>query len=162
MKDVNKQVRAFDSDHCIATWQGVLIQVWRGATTPAAVRELKEIARAYIAEEGRPICSIAVIERTSPPPPDALRNQLAEFYRSVDMNVAVVVAEGGGFRGAIVRGVGLTLSTLAPRSLPFKFVTTVEEATALIAPHLPPGAGGADGLRRIVDEIRGELPQANA
>lgn len=162
VKSVNKQIRALDDDHCIATWQGVLIQVWRGATTSAAVRELGQIARAFTAEEGKPICSIAVIERSSPPPADTLRNQLADFYRAANMNVAVVVAEGGGFRGAIVRGVGLTLSTLAPKSLPFKFATTVEEATALIAPHLPPGAGGANGLRRIIDEVRGELPPAKS
>jgi hypothetical protein len=152
-------IRAIDRDHCVAVWDRVLVQVWHLATTPAAVRQLNVIARALLAETCSPISSIAIVEPTSPPPDDAVRTLLSKFYRDLAprMNEQLVVAAGGGFRGAIVRAVGLTLSTLAPRTLPFRFVGTLAEATALIAPHLSPAAaGGEASLRRVLDGVRRE------
>jgi hypothetical protein len=149
-------VRVEDKDHCVALWDNVLIQVWQFATTPTAVVELDTIARAFIAQLGGPICSIAVIERTSPPPKDDVRALLAKFYRELapQMSQQIVVADGGGFRGAIVRAVGVTLSALAPRALPFRFVGSVPEATTLVRPHLSPRAGGEAALQRVLGEIR--------
>ncbi len=151
-------VRAIDKDHCVAVWDRVLIQVWQLATTASAVVELEKIARAYITEQKGPISSMAVVERTSPPPGDEVRSLLSRFYRELapQMNQQIVVAEGGGFRGAIVRAVGVTLSTLSPGTLPFRFVGSVQEASSLIAPHLSRLAGGEPALRRVVEGIREE------
>lgn len=142
----------------------MLIQIWRLGTTSEAVANLDKVARAFLAEEGVAISSLAIIERTSPPPGDSVRAELSAFYRELAprMKEQIVVAEGGGFRAAIVRGVGLTLSTLAPRSLPFKFVGTVREATNLIAPHLSPLAGGVEGLERAIEEVRAEFNRSLA
>lgn len=148
------QVR--DKDHAVALWDNVLIQVWHFATTASAVSELDRVARAFIAQRGGPICSIAVVEKTSPPPKDEVRAQLARFYRELapQMHEQIVVADGGGFRGALVRAVGVTLSTFAPRALPFRFVGSVAEATALVRPHLSAQSGGEAALRRVLGEIR--------
>jgi hypothetical protein len=145
-----------DKDHCVALWDSVLIQVWHFATMAAAVTELETIARSFIARRGGRICSIAVIERTSPPPKDDVRALLAKFYRELapQMSERIVIADGGGFRGALVRAVGLTLSTFAPRALPFRFVASVNEATALVAPHLSLRADGASELQRVLREVR--------
>ncbi len=147
-----------DRDHCIATWDRVLIQVWHYATTAEAVARLNGLAQGLIAEARAPISSIAVVERTSPPPEDTVRTSLAKFYRDLapQMKEQVVVAEGGGFRGAIVRAVGVTLSTLAPRALPFKFVGSVSEATTLVAPHLSRSAGGEKALFAVIDGLRAD------
>lgn len=151
-------VKVIDRDHCIALWDRVLVQVWQLATTQIAVAQLEVIARAFIAQSSGPISSIAIVERTSPPPEDSVRDLLSKFYRDLapQMKEQIVVADGGGFRGAIVRAVGLTLSTLAPRTLPFRFVGSVTEATALVAPHLSRTSGGEVALRRVVDGIREE------
>jgi len=74
------------------------------------------------------------------------------------MHMSVVVAEGGGFRGALVRAVGVTLTTLMPHSSKFKFVNDLNAAARLIAPHLPPGSGGEDALIRATEELRSMLP----
>ena len=149
-------VRAQDKDHCIALWDNVLIQIWQFATTPTAVVALDTIARAFIADRGGPICSIAVVEKTSPPPKDQVRTLLAKFYRELapQMSQQIVVADGSGFRGAMVRAVGVTLSALAPRALPFRFVGSIPEATALVAPYLSTHAGGEATLQRVLGEIR--------
>jgi hypothetical protein len=151
-------VRAIDRDHCVAVWDRVLIQVWHFATTISAVAQLDAIARAYIGQVKAPISSIAIVERTSPPPGDEVRALLSKFYRDLapQMRQQIVVADGGGFRGAIVRAVGLTLSTLAPSTLPFRFVGSVHEATTIVSPHLSVTSGGEVALRRVVDGVREE------
>lgn len=155
-------VRTLDKDHCVATWDRVLIQVWRYEATAKAIADLARVARSFIAEARVSVSSIAVVERTSPPPSDVVRTDLSNFYREFapKMNTAIVVAEGSGFRAAIVRGVGITLSTLAPGKLPFKFVGSVIQATGLIAPYLSAQAGGADNLQRAIDGVRVEIDRS--
>jgi len=133
------------------------------ATTASAVSNLEKIARAYIAEQKGKISSVAVVERTSPPPGDEVRALLSRFYRELapQMNQQIVVAEGGGFRGAIVRAVGVTLSTLSPGTLPFRFVGSVNEASVLIGPHLSPVAGGEPALRRVIEGVREDSRQVS-
>ena len=152
-------IRKLDRDYCIATWDCVLIQLWRREVTAEAVGHLIEITRSFSEEQARPVCSIAVIERTSPPPAEQVRSSLSRFYRdfAADFASAVVVAEGGGFRSALVRGVGVALSMLAPKTLPFEFVATVRQAAVIIGGHLSAASGGATGLERSVEEVRMQL-----
>jgi hypothetical protein len=73
------------------------------------------------------------------------------------MRHQIFVAEGSGFRSALVRGVGLTVSTFAPSLLPFKFASSVDEAAVIIASQLSPKAGGAEGLKTAVAGLRVQL-----
>jgi len=149
--------RSHDSDHCIVTWDRVIIQVWRFATTREAIADLELISRAFIAEQRtRKICSVSIVEHTSPPPGELVRGHLSRFYRELAPSVheAVIVPEGGGFRAAMVRGVGVALSTLAPRSLSFKFADSVRSAADVVGPHLSPTAGGAMALEAAIEEAR--------
>jgi hypothetical protein len=154
-------IRTLDEDHCVATWDRALIQIWMGNVTSANVENLASVARAYLDQRRMPISSIAIVEPTSPPPSDHVRRELSSFYRELAprMKEQIVVAEGSGFRSALVRGVGLTLSTLAPRSLPFKFVSTVRDATFMIGPHLSPTSGGGDGLQSAIDDVRRQIAE---
>jgi hypothetical protein len=154
-------VRTVDRDHCVATWDRVLLQVWRLSTTAEAIENLYTVTRAFMAQERRPISSLAIVESTSPPPSDAVRKALSKYYRELapKMNAAIVVAEGGGFRAAIVRGVGLTLSMLAPKKLPFTFLGDVNEAAQLLAPNLSSTAG-AEGLLSAVQDTRNHIPSS--
>jgi hypothetical protein len=155
-------IRALDKDHCVATWDQVLVQVWRLDTPLRTVTELDSITRAFMAEEPRRISSLAIIEATATPPDDAARSALSKFYRELgpQMGAAIVVAEGGGFRSSFVRGVGITLSALAPRALGFKFVGTVREAAVLLGPHVSAGAGAGLVLLENIDELRREISAA--
>jgi len=148
-----------DSVHVVGTWGRTFIQIWRGATTHAAVAEMNHFARQFVESKGDPATSLFIVERSSPPPDDASRKGIAEFSRDAakDMSLSVVVAEGGGFRAALVRAVGVTLTTLLPHSSKFKFENDLETAIQLLGPHLMPGAGGAEGLEAAVEELRSKI-----
>jgi hypothetical protein len=153
-------IRHATPNYCIATWDRVLLQIWRREVTPDAIESLSSIGRAFVATSAGPTCSLALIESTSPPPTDKLRGALSAFYREMapHMREQIIVAEGSGFRAALVRSVGLALSAIAPSSLPFRFVGGIDEAAALIRPHLTAGAGGVNGLNVAIKDLRGKLP----
>jgi len=144
---------------CFASWDNVLIEIWRFAPAPHLVSEKNRIAREFIAKCPARVCSVSIIEPTSPPPNDRARAELAKFSSEIvpQMALAIIVAEGGGFRAALIRGVGITLTALMPHRIPFKFVTDVAEAVALIVPHLSTAPGGARGLQHAVEEVRRQL-----
>lgn len=147
---------AQDSDHFVAIWQDTVISVFRGAATLLHVLTISNACKALLAERRGDITYLSVIERSSPPPTDTVRRELAVWSSDVvtKLAVAVMVAEGGGFKNALVRGVGVALTLLAPHKVPFKFTSTVEEGAALVAPFLPAQAGGARELALAVAEAR--------
>jgi hypothetical protein len=153
-------IQAVDPDRCVGTWNRTLIQIWREVATPEAVVEMTSIADKLVAQQGDPVTCLFVVEASSPPPSDRARKELAKFSRDTvrRMALAVIVAEGGGFRAALVRGVGIALTTLMPHAVPFKFVNTVDDALVLLRPHLSTAAGGTEGLRRAFEEMRGQIP----
>ena len=151
-------VESIDADHCVATWDRVVLSCFRGRMSAASVGEMRHAARTLerSAPKGVALCFVSVVERSSPPPPDDVRRDLSEFFRSVQPTMAqiIIVPEGGGFRAALVRGVGVALSTLAPKALPFSFADTVPAACRLVEPHLSPAAGGATNLANVVEQLR--------
>ncbi|AKF04803.1 hypothetical protein [Sandaracinus amylolyticus] len=155
------QTRTLDADHCLATWDRVLIQVWRGPMTMENLAGLERVARSFLAEQpaGAKVSTISIIERTSPPPTDEVRKGMSRVYRDLtsSMDHAIIVPEGGGFRAAIVRGVGVALSSLSPKALPFKFVDTIRSAAVMVAPQLTPGAGGAGELEAAIERVRAKV-----
>jgi hypothetical protein len=100
-----------------------------------------------------------IVERSSPPPGDDGRRNLATFSRDIvkRMSLAVVVAEGGGFRAALVRGVGVALTTLLPHQGNFKFVNDLDAGVRLLEPHLPPSSGGREALVAQVELLRDRI-----
>ena len=140
----------------------MLIQVWRGEVTPESVQGLLEAGRGLIRRHPHELCSsLSVIERSSPAPNDRIRPLLSACYRelSVRMPLQLFVAEGSGFRAALIRGVGVAVSTFAPSLLPFKFASSVSEAATTIAPQLSRQAGGKEALVAAVAELRAQLDQ---
>lgn len=153
-------IRTVDRNHAVATWDRVLLQVWRGVVTPEAVQELLAVGRALIREHpGQRCSSLSVVESVSPPPNERVRPLLSACYRELapEMRLQLFVAEGSGFRAAIVRGVGLAVSTFAPSFLPFKFASSVREAAVAIEPQLSARAGGSEALIEAVADLRAKL-----
>ncbi len=153
------RIAKMDENQCIAIWDRVLVQIWRGETTSIAVADLINLGKELIAGGRARISSLAIIEASAPPPAEVSRMQLSRFYREYapQMGIAIVCAEGGSFRSAFVRGVGITLSMFAPRTLPFTFSSNVKDAAALLAPHLSMAAGGPAALLTALGEIRAEM-----
>jgi hypothetical protein len=150
--------------YCFATWDRVLLQIWRLEVTAESVETLRKVGKAFVEQNRDPVSTLSIVESTSPAPSDRLRGALSSFYRELApyMKEQIVVAEGSGFRAALVRSVGLALSAVAPKSLPFKFVGGVEEAAQLIRPHLSPAAGGAAALQEAIKNVREQTRLAAA
>lgn len=158
-------LRTVDRNHAVATWDRVLLQVWRGEVTPQAVQQLLEVGQQLIREHpGQRCSSLSVVESASPPPNERVRPLLSACYRELapGMRLQLFVAEGSGFRAALVRGVGLAVSAFAPSLLPFKFASTIREAAVAIAPHLSQRAGGSDALVEAVANLRAQLDSHSA
>lgn len=148
-----------DPDFCIAVWQQTVIHVWRGAPTPENVATMVRTCNELLGNGRGPVTNLGIVERSSPPPEQPVRAALAEWSRDVvpKMAGAVLVAEGSGFRAALVRGVGLALTTLMPHRIPFKFVGSLEEAVEHLAPKLRPASGGAPALKTVVEQLRADM-----
>jgi hypothetical protein len=159
---VDARIVAQDPDHCIAVWQQTVIHIWRGQPTVETVAKMVATCNDLISTGRAPVTCLGIVERSSPPPEEPVRAALAQWSRDVvpKMVGAVFVAEGSGFRAALVRGVGLALTTLMPHRIPFKFVTNVDEAIDHLAPKLPVASGGAPVLRSVVERLRASTPSA--
>jgi hypothetical protein len=153
-------VRSIDPNHCFATWDRVLIQMWRGEATLRAAEALLKVAQSFIAERtGEPLNCLSIVGSQSPPPNGKVRAILADCYRALEPKVIqqIWVAEGSHSRAALVRGVGLTVSTSAPSPLPLRFALSMDEAAQLLAPHLSTPTNGAERLKAAVDWVRSRL-----
>jgi hypothetical protein len=159
---VSPVIHAIDERHVVATWDRVFLLLWRGDATAEAVENMARVAAAWVREQEMGTSTVlSVIESRSPPPNDRVRPLLMAFYRDLApmMRRPLIVAEGSGFRGALVRGVGTAVSALAPSLLPFQFPASVNDAAAIIAPSLSPRSGGVTALVEAVGYIRGRLDQ---
>jgi hypothetical protein len=152
-------IQAVDAAHASAIWARTVIVVWRGTPSLDRVQALNRFGRRFVGEGPGAATCLYIVEPSSPPPGDVARRELAVFSREIasKMALAVIVAEGGGFRASLVRGVGIALTALMPHRVPFKFVHDVEEALALLAPHLLPTSGGAAALEAAAAEVRASI-----
>lgn len=148
-----------DQDHVVATWGRTFIQIWRGPPTGKKAAKVNELASAFVDSGSLPATSLFIVEAKSPSPDDETRQNFATFSRDIvgRMSLAVIVSEGGGFRGALVRAVGVALTTILPHRSNFKFVNDVETAAQLLGHHLPPGSGGPAAILRVVEEVRAKM-----
>lgn len=155
-------VRVADEAHAVATWGRTFIQIWRGAPTGKSSAHINRLAAEFAAAGSFPATSLFIVEARSPSPDDETRKNFATFSRDIvsHMKLAIIVSEGGGFRGALVRAVGVALTTILPHRSNFKFVNDVDTAAELLGPHLVPGSGGPPGVLRVVEEVRGKIGES--
>jgi hypothetical protein len=152
-------VRVADEAHVVATWGRTLIQIWRGAPTGKTSAHINRLAAEFLSTGSAPATSLFIVEARSPSPDDETRKNFAAFSRDIvsQMKLAVIVSEGGGFRGALVRAVGVALTTILPHRSNFKFVNDVDTAAQLLGPYLVPGSGGPAALVRVAEEVRAKI-----
>lgn len=153
------QILAKHRGFCVGVWNMTVVHLWEGPPTLADARVMVRACEKLLDEGHRNVTTIGIVARKSPPPEPEVRKVLAHWSQHVvsRMAGAVLVAEGGGFRAALVRGVGLALTTFAPHKIPFQFFDNVDSAIAALAPHLAPSSGGPVGLARAIRDLRAEL-----
>jgi hypothetical protein len=154
------RIVAQDSEYFVSVWHDTVITLFRGPCSLQHALTISDTCRAVLAESRGAATYLGVIERESPAPSDIVRRELASWSRDVvsQMKLAVIVAEGGGFKNALVRGVGVALTVLVPHQVPFKITSTVEEGVAALAPLLSRTTGGVTELSLAVSEVRRRWP----
>ncbi len=153
-------VHRIDPGYGLAIWDRVLIQLWRGPATLAGAQSWFALGKKFASESGGLLCSnLSIVESNSPPPADKVRQALSAAFDGMAtcMRHQIVVAEGSVARSALVRGVGLSLSNLSTSSLALKVAVSLDEAALTLAPDLSPDAGGAEGLKAAVADLRARI-----
>ena len=146
---------------CVGTLDRTLIQFWRGVATLDAMTEMNRIAARLIDADPFPATSLFITWRHRRRPPSPSRgSSSAKFSNEAvgRMKFAVVVAEGSGFRAAIVRGAGLTLHD--PQPVPLELQVRGRRAGRRLpcsSRHLPPRTGGAKWLLDAAEALRRKL-----
>lgn len=111
------------------------ILLWRGVVDEARFRLQRQAMEQVAGRYAGDAVILCIIEPTSEPPPQALReaastllNQLAPKLRCV-----AYVIEGTGFRAAMIRGVLSGIELVRRSAYPARYFATVAEASAWIA-----------------------------
>jgi hypothetical protein len=145
------------SDSVVGTWQDVVIGISRRTPTFQTVEALRRATTNVFERSFTSVVYLLVVEPTSAPPGQELVKGLFQVLSSYRQSVSgyYLVAEGGGFRAATVRSVGITLSLLAPKAFPFTIVESVQQVAAkvcFVGCTKPP-----EQLGRVIAELRAKL-----
>jgi hypothetical protein len=152
----NPTIIKVDKDHCCAIWRNVLIFIWREVTRPATVDEHRKYIESHVAKHRTPLSLFVITEPKIEIPDSATREKLAALLLAaapVGCGAALVF-EGGGFRGAAVRGVSTVLNALARQPYPYRSFGTVESgATWLGSIHVVDGKAGAVSAADLIATV---------
>jgi hypothetical protein len=137
------RVRFADADCLIATWNNVVICVWRKGTTGVGVAALHSAYDAHAKEHPEGVFLMTIVERHAETPSQAIRAALARFLEkgAGRTTLSAVVQEGTGFRAAFVRSIVTGLALMAKLPYPHKVFGSVTEATMwfrIVAPVAQP------------------------
>ncbi|WP_434046123.1 MULTISPECIES: serine/threonine-protein kinase [Sorangium] len=129
-------LHAMDDDHCVATWKGVLFQIWHRDTTPAAVRGVRSVLREH---GGGLQATLVLLEENMVPVGKEARLSLAELSRELAAHgmYAALVFEGHGFKASLVRNVAIEFILLSRSRLRYEVFSTVNDAVAWMMRNSP-------------------------
>jgi hypothetical protein len=134
----------------LIAWRDVFVVVDHGRGDPADYLKVGDVVAAGGAAYPRGIGGLVIVPRNAPAPSDEIRAAMSSVLRRLGPSLRCVswCVEGGGFQGAMVRGV-ITGMKLFLR-LPFKthVTTSLPDALTWTVRQLD----GDDGRRPIVSE----------
>ena len=125
-----------DEDHCVATWKGILFQIWRRTTTGAAVGGVRSVLREHGSELQ---ATLVILEENAVPARKEVRSSLAELSRELAANgmCAALVFEGHGFEASLVRNVAIEFILLSRSRLRYEVFSTMNDAVAWLMRNRP-------------------------
>tara|TARA_B100001750_G_scaffold232269_1_gene231234 strand:+ start:340 stop:798 length:459 start_codon:yes stop_codon:yes gene_type:complete len=130
---------ALDPTHVLGTADQLLVCVWRGLTTAAAMEEVARTAK-RMAFESAPFAMVAIFEANAVLPGTRARREMTDLFRSIGdaVSCSAVVFEGHGYRAAAVRGMMRGLSLAARQPFPHEVFDDVPAAATWMAEHGSP------------------------
>jgi hypothetical protein len=142
-------------DCVLAAWEGVVVGLWRGKTTAAAMQRVGQLVNRYAIERQAPLLILTVVEKNAPLPPSEARAELVSFLKGSNGLVErhAVVFEGEGFRAASIRAVVAGVALFSRPDYPYRVFESVGAAARFLAAGRN-GTLAAHRLVRMVAEAR--------
>lgn len=146
-------IQSFSKDYLFATWQHLVLAVFRGETTVQGVREGQRVFDEHAKNWPGGVLILTVVEEGAPMPDAAARNELGRMLKSGAGRTkkSAVVYEGDGFRAAAVRSVVTGISVFSKPPFPHKIFARVADAAGFLASEAGNGVTGKDLLNIITD-----------
>jgi hypothetical protein len=151
----------------LVTWNDVFVVVDQGRATPDDYKALGEVVLAGAAAYPRGIGGLVIIPPNAPPPSDGVRAALTTVLTRLGRSLQCMCwsIEGGGFQGAMVRGVITGIKLLARLPYDTHVSTNLNDSLAWtlrrLDGHDQRAPRIAEGVRWIAAK-RGEIEQATS
>ncbi len=140
----------------LATWQNVVVSVWRGQPLPADVYAVGDVVTEIFQGTKEPVSTLTILE-------DGMAIANAESRRAGASLLAsskriagpsVVVLLGTGFWASALRGLLMSLGFVSGSKT--LIASSTQEATAHLARHLKKGVQWQQDLGRAAELVRSE------
>lgn len=150
------RVEESTSDYVFAHWDRIVLAVWRGRTTVAAVRKGDHLMHEHAARCGAPIRLLTIIEEAAPLPPVEARMELVACLKrgAGTIERSALVFEGEGFRAASVRAVVAGVSLFSRPAYPHRVFNSVANAARFLANDGGPQPASHALIRAVRDARR--------
>jgi hypothetical protein len=132
-------------EYAVVVHQGILIQLWRVATSIEGVR----LVRKTLADFDSQIeLTMVVIEDGATRPDRGARSELDALGKELAPRFAAVVFEGHGFKAAAVRAVMTSIGLFTRSALPSRIFSSTDGAIEWMMRAYPdvPGVDSVDGV----------------
>jgi hypothetical protein len=147
-------VRVSTRNHVIATWQSVMVLVFRVETTLDAVAASQTVFDELASEHPSGVFLLTIVEADALMPSVVARDGMAEFLRKAAgrMVLSAVVFEGTGLRATVVRSIVAGLAMLTNYPFPHKHFPRVSGAANWFCTSSPLARGFSE--RELTDVVR--------
>ncbi len=155
-------VQVSTRNHLIATWQSVMVLVFRVETTMECVDASHRVFDALAREHPNGVFLMTIIEANALMPSVVARDAMADFLTGAAgrMVLSAVVYEGTGLRATVVRGVVSGLAMLTNYPFPHKLFPRVDGAAHWFCTSSPLARGWSErDLTEMVKELRQRAAQ---
>lgn len=146
-----------NKDWAIGIQGGLLIVIFRGQLTEAAIGEVNERLLKLTQERPERCAYICVIERNSPPPAGPVRrlaiNGLSRLGKSLTCSAAVM--EGNDLRSTLVRAILTGNAMVRPSAQPSKYFKNTDEMSVWVKKMV---ADATSDIVGAVETLRQRMP----
>lgn len=146
--------------HCIAIWQNVLFQLWRGHLSVEPLQKTVQASFAIAEHFPGGVVPFSIIEENTAMPTSEVRGQANECWKQTRSNVRAVatVVEGSGFWVSAARAVITGITMVERGTAPQKAFSTTEDAIGwLERRHLLGDGNDGATLTRVLTQLRQQL-----
>jgi hypothetical protein len=140
-------------EHAVAVYEGILLQLWRTATTADGVKLVRRTLREF---DKQIQLTIVILEDGAIRPDRDARLELDSLGKEIAPRPAMIVYEGDGFKAAAVRAVMTSIGLFTRQALRSRVFGSTESALEWTCKTYPRVAG-VHTVRGFLAELRSPL-----